>query len=929
MSPTGSAIRSVRRRSLIVSVAVALSTVIVAGGVARAAAVTWGGGSGNWNTPGKWSGGGVPGTADDVTISAGTVTIDSGTNKVTSVTITGGTVGFSGSSTLTVSGAFSISDGAFTGGSGAISIGGNLAMTGGTFTGGSGAITVTGSVNANVVSSGSDPSLVGYWTFDDTASPAVDSSGNGNNLTWSGTPTATTSHSAAITFTDSHSLAMTGGQAATTSSTLSSISALRPSTVTVSAWYKATSIDTNGAEIVSGSNTYGLRISSSGLVVMKRISDNTSKADWIEYRVPESGILDGSWHQIVGVISTGTGGSMTAYFDGLVAAGAYWVNGSNGASQLTSSSTPTIAQAAADIIDWDTNTETFGLVVGNNPSTTGYQFGGSAGGGTKCTGSNCAIDEVRVYNRALTAGQIAALASGNLPGGTAGILSLAGAFTATGGMTIQSPATLTMASGSTLSIGSGQSLTIDGTLNATGGTITSAGTFGFHVGSTATASPTLNISALAVSKTDANGMWIGFNAAADTTFSEFDNIAFSSGTSGGTLLKIVANTLYLTSKGCTFDGSAGTGTTKYAVTLIGNGSSGSSTETRAVFGGSKCATNWAVSASDSTCAATSKSDDDNESGGGNGVSDSPGNGVNFGAVVQFVRSVQNDTAGSVVGLPTAAFSWTTFTYYSTYVAFHNGALGGTSDIVYVRDEAGNALYSWTVPTAGETITGTPQWNIIGGTHYLFVATSAGHVYKLIDTATGTTGGTLTLDTASTNWSTANPYDCACTISTPLGMDATNLYWGSTTGTSNFWTLGQSNQSHPTPITLTQTVTNAGISVATIGSTAYAFMGVTGSVLAITSNAVAATNNSPGTHSVFGRIAVGQGSTKRVYAGDDGGTMWAIDPTTTTTFGTANGLWKYNTANAIKSGPYYDLGTDSLQYGTQGERSSCSTEVGRC
>jgi len=69
--------------------------------------------------------------------------------------------------------------------------------------------------------------------------------------------------------------------------------------------------------------------------------------------------------------------------------------------------------------------------------------------------------------------------------------------------------------------------------------------------------------------------------------------------------------------------------------------------------------------------------------------------------------------------------------------------------------------------------------------------------------------------------------------------------------------------------------------------------------------------------VFGRIAVGLGATKRVYAGDDGGTMWAIDPTTTTTFGTANGLWKYNTANAIKSSPYYDTGTDSVQYGTQG------------
>ena len=57
----------------------------------------------------------------------------------------------------------------------------------------------------------------------------------------------------------------------------------------------------------------------------------------------------------------------------------------------------------------------------------------------------------------------------------------------------------------------------------------------------------------------------------------------------------------------------------------------------------------------------------------------------------------DDTAGNIIGFPTAAFDWNTFTYYSTYVAFHN-ASGGTSDVIYVRDELGNPLYSWTVPT---------------------------------------------------------------------------------------------------------------------------------------------------------------------------------------------------------------------------------------
>ena len=36
----------------------------------------------------------------------------------------------------------------------------------------------------------------------------------------------------------------------------------------------------------------------------------------------------------------------------------------------------------------------------------------------------------------------------------------------------------------------------------------------------------------------------------------------------------------------------------------------------------------------------------------------------------------------------------------------------------------------------------------------------------------------------------------------------------------------------------------------------------------------------------------------------------------TNFATLNGLWHYTTANAIKSSPYYDHDTDTIQYGTQ-------------
>ena len=224
------------------------------------------------------------------------------------------------------------------------------------------------------------------------------------------------------------------------------------------------------------------------------------------------------------------------------------------------------------------------------------------------------------------------------------------------------------------------------------------------------------------------------------------------------MLEIYSKALNLSSSGCTFGKNADTKFAALAVKLIGNGTGDG--ETRAIFGGTTCQSNsgaWTGGGADKICVAAAKSDDDSD---GNGIADS-GTAASNGAIAQFVRAAEDDTAGTIVGLPTAAFDWNTFTYYSTYVAFHNSA---AKDVVYVRDETGTPLYSWTVPTAGETITGTPQWISVKvgtvTTHYLFVATSAGKVYKLIDTATGDTTGTLTLDTVSTGWKTNNPFSCS-------------------------------------------------------------------------------------------------------------------------------------------------------------------------
>ena len=98
---------------------------------------------------------------------------------------------------------------------------------------------------------------------------------------------------------------------------------------------------------------------------------------------------------------------MAAYYDGVIAAGTYWVNGSSGASQLSASTTPTAAAAAADAIDWDANTETTGLTIGDNPSgATGYSFGAGCAAGP-APSTTCASTTARspppTSSRSLTA----------------------------------------------------------------------------------------------------------------------------------------------------------------------------------------------------------------------------------------------------------------------------------------------------------------------------------------------------------------------------------------------------------------------------------------------------------------------------------------------------------------------------------------------
>jgi outer membrane protein assembly factor BamB len=887
----------------------------------------------------------------------------SSTTTVAAVTLAKGTLTQGTGAPLAVTGAFRQSGGTFTGANAALTLGGNLDLSGGTFTSTSDTFTIKGTFNktGGTFTAGSgvvvlaNPSaqslggsatfydlrveapretgLVAYFKLDETASPSADSSASGLSATWSGSTARSATVPSGPSFDDGSSLSLPRASAA-------SFTAPAATQVTISAWVKASSAGTgacyprivnmpgyalffagsSGACWVSGDHANSLGFLST------RASSNGS------WRTPASTItLNGTtWYHVAATYdSSSTSNRPTLYINGT----AYVDNGSGASSPVWQQATPSGAQtsnAGTGYIGNDSNTGTTrdwdGLIddvrVYNTILTSAQiaslaagRYSGAGGGATTTLASNTTVANTFAIDNGTVATSsyaLSATSSSALSYVNAGTLSVgSGAQTFSGGLTVQPQGALTLAtSGGSVKIGSAKTLTIDGTLNASAATASietagAAGTYyAFQVGSTATATPTLNVTGLQVKNTDTNGLRVNANTGSVTTFTRFDNIAFSAGT-GTRLLQIYARSLYLSSNGCTFDDGVASGTTTYNVTLTGDGTSNG--ETRALFGRASCATNR-------TPCASYKSDDD-AAGSGAGANPSTN-----GAVVQFVSAAATDTAGTIVGFPANAFDWNTWAYYSTYAAFRDSS--GTADRIYVRDRAGAAKYYWDT-AAGEDIVGTPRWDTVGGVHYLYIGTSGGKIYRLID---DTTAGTLSPDTASP-WNGA-AYDCGCTITTPLGMDSNNLYWGGTlSGVSKLWTLGRNTKAQPvgSPLSTAATVSGAAPAVWSSGGNTYLYLGLSGAVskIDILNQANLATNTNPGgSTAVNGRVTV---LSSKVYAGDDNGYFWVLDAGAN--FGANSGTYKYwsyhdatNHASCggvcgIKS-HYVDTATGRVYFGDQ-------------
>jgi hypothetical protein len=228
------------------------------------------------------------------------------------------------------------------------------------------------------------PGPVLRWKLDEPGgATAFDASGNGFNGTYVGNGAAAPTASPLLPpllFPNAASRAFDRNQHEAIQLS-SAPAALRPTAdVTLSAWYRSTSGTTssNSEDVISGGDAYGMRVWSAipkiaGSPPGVEVSKHTSTGHFQCFLV-NNNVLDGNWHHLAGVI---TSASMQVYVDGV----------------------PSASCALAMPIAY---------IAGNNDLWVGRHGGGV----TATYDFDGNIDEVRVYSRALSAGEIARLAAG-------------------------------------------------------------------------------------------------------------------------------------------------------------------------------------------------------------------------------------------------------------------------------------------------------------------------------------------------------------------------------------------------------------------------------------------------------------------------------------------------------------------------------------
>ena len=364
-------------------------------------------------------------TFNRITVSAPATVVTNGhnINDTGDLTAAGTLDASTGASLIKVTGSMNLTGGSFTPGNSSVILRGTGALT-----------PDTNSFNNLYINDG----LIGYWKLDETnpqgfVQGVTDSSGYGNTGTWYGSPTVAATRPA-LGFSDPAALTFNGTVAEVTlgTATMNGFPLGSSGDFTWSFWVNiaansATPFLINDVWAVPG---YGFWTSGDGKVKV----DLKTQIASVTLTSP-SALTLGSWYHVAATAQRP--GNLILY-----------INGSSVGTQSTA------AIAGIDVSPFSL------LTIGGNASI-GYLNG--------------SMDEVRVYNRALSSADIARLAAGLEPSTSVKTVTLGGPLTANGALTLN---------GGTLATG-GNPVTVAGSWMNNGGVLTpGASTVTINGGST-------------------------------------------------------------------------------------------------------------------------------------------------------------------------------------------------------------------------------------------------------------------------------------------------------------------------------------------------------------------------------------------------------------------------------------------------------------
>jgi hypothetical protein len=380
-----------RSRPQRTSAAIVVLLQLLSPSLAAAATKTWdGGGSGtNCSTTQNWSGDSIPTVADDIVLDS-TSTKDLVWDSGCPTAIrswsqnTGYTGGVSfGITNVTMTGAFKQAAGSFTAPSGTMKVGSGFVVSSGTFSHNNGTVLLssTGSRSVPLTTASTtlsnlslDNGLIGYWKLDEgIGTAAKDSSRFGNNGTLIGAPVwSGSSLNTRLGFHNPHALRFDGSDDLVS---IDHASVLNAYPITTSAWIKTVSTNEHrgvvNKYVASSLAGYQMYVYNGEIRAWYYRNSGNYASDGGD-GLNGGAVNDGAWHFVVFTVNA-AGGRL--YVDGVLEDSVAW----------TGTPGPT--------------TTTQGIRIGHYPNGVLDHFAG-------------AIDDVRIYSRALSASEILALYNG-------------------------------------------------------------------------------------------------------------------------------------------------------------------------------------------------------------------------------------------------------------------------------------------------------------------------------------------------------------------------------------------------------------------------------------------------------------------------------------------------------------------------------------